>query len=378
MRVVRFSNLDELNPWADDWDRLASGVPFRSWTWLSHWWRHYGRRHRLAVLGVFDDADALQGLAPWYLDRSTLSGRVLRQLGSGEVCSDYLGLLAQPASEEAVIEAIAEYLAGDDGGRFRWDLLDLDGIDADDRVTGALVQALAIAGCTVHRRSELNCWRLELPVDWDSYVASLGKNLRRDLHRLERDLVHTNRVKLHPVDCIDDLPKAMAILVTLHQRRREMLGERGCFASPEFLGFHRDVAPELLRHGQAQFFWMELDGRPVAAEYLLAGNGILYAYQSGVDPTVLQHQPGKLNNLAIVRAAIEQGYRALDFLRGDEPYKARFGARPRPSLQWRIVPSHPVAKARHNLWLAGRELKHLGKRGLETWTKPSQAPVPNP
>ena len=37
-----FNSLSELAPYADDWERLAVSVPFQSWTWLSHWWRHYG------------------------------------------------------------------------------------------------------------------------------------------------------------------------------------------------------------------------------------------------------------------------------------------------------------------------------------------------
>ena len=120
-----------------------------------------------------------------------------------------------------------------------------------------------------------------------------------------------------------------------------MLGEQGCFASARFLGFYRDVVPALLRRGQVQFHWLELDGKPVAAEYQLVGNGVLYAYQAGVDPEAMAHQPGKLINLAILRQAIERGYRAFDFLRGDEPYKARFGAQPRPTVGVpRRAPAH--------------------------------------
>ena len=249
----------------------------------------------------------------------------------------------------------------DDPDAFRWDLLDLDGVDAEDRTVADLTNSLAVSGCTVDRRPGLNCWRLELPTDWDTYVASLGRNLRRELRRLERELLSTDRVVLHSVTRLDELPQAMEILVDLHQRRRAMLGEEGCFASPRFLAFYRDVVPELLRRGQVQFYWLELDGRPVAAEYQLVGDGTLYAYQAGVDPESMEHQPGKLINLAILRQAIERGYRAFDFLRGDEPYKARFGAQPRPSVEFRVVPRRTVAQLRHNLWLAGTSVKEWVK-----------------
>ena len=99
----------------------------------------------------------------------------------------------------------------------------------------------------------------------------------------------------------------MDILVDLHQRRRQMLGEQGCFASARFLGFYRDVVPELFRRGQVQLYWLELDGQPVAAEYHLVGDGMLYVYQAGVDPESMEHQPGKLINLMILRQAIGRG-----------------------------------------------------------------------
>jgi CelD/BcsL family acetyltransferase involved in cellulose biosynthesis len=375
MRVYCLTALDELTPYADDWDRLAAGSPFRGWTWLSHWWRHYGPhndadalRSRLATLCVFDDDDTLVGAAPWHLDCSPIRGRVLRPLGSGEVCSDYLGILCHPGREEAVVESLADYLVQDgvqsDPDAMRWDLLDLDGIDAEDRVTSALVEQLAAAGCSVHRRAAANCWRMDLPTDWEAFVASLGKNLRRDVRRLERNLLDTDRVALHAVKRLDELQEAMNVLVELHQRRRRTLGDKGCFASARFLAFYRSVVPELLRQGQLQFYWLEIDGRPVAAEYQLVGNGVLYAYQAGVDPAALEFEPGKLINVAILRQAIAAGYRAFDFLRGNEPYKARFGARPRPSVEFRVAPHRPVAQFRHNLWIAGNNVKEWVKRGI--------------
>ena len=99
-------------------------------------------RTRLAVLGVFDDSKSLMGLAPWYLEQSAVHGRVLRPLGSGEVCSDYLGLLCHPGTQEAVVEALTDYLVENgrrnDPGAIRWDLLELGGVDAEDRTVAEL------------------------------------------------------------------------------------------------------------------------------------------------------------------------------------------------------------------------------------------------
>jgi Acetyltransferase (GNAT) domain len=393
MHIHLLNSFDELEPYADAWDRLAGEVPFRSWTWLSHWWQCYGptadcpdfreakmglsplrksiRRSnptsQLAVLAVFDEADALVGLAPWYLDSSVASGRVLRMLGTGKVCSDYLSLLCQPGMEESVIESVAEFLLDGpadyphDG--LDWDLILLDGVDCEDYAVNRLAEHLSGHGCTVHRRRGLSCWRLALPAAWEEYLQSLSRSYRRQIRRLEDDYFKTGRAVLHGIERVDDLPWAIDLLIDMHQRRRQSLGDSGSFASPRFTAFIRGVLPDLMRQGRLQFHWLQLDGRTVALEYHLTGAGVLYAYQAGVEPGAMEFQPGKLLNLATIRRAIEQGYRAFDFLRGDEPYKAHFRAAPRPSLELRIVPKKASARLRHNLWLAGSRVKKWVKMG---------------
>jgi CelD/BcsL family acetyltransferase involved in cellulose biosynthesis len=120
-----------------------------------------------------------------------------------------------------------------------------------------------------------------------------------------------------------------------------------------------------MRNGQLLLYWLELHGKAVAAEYALNGDGVVYVYQTGVDPDLLDREPGRLINLAIIKRCIEQGYRGLDYLRGDEPYKAHCRAEPRPSLEVRVVPRRVAAQLRHNLWLAGSRVKRLMKDGLK-------------
>ena len=142
-------------------------APLRSWTWLSSWWRHYrSPRTRLLVLGVFNHADFLVGAAPWFLDDAGPGRRVIRPLGSGEVCSDYVGILSRPDVEASVVEALADFLSPtqtNDPSLPAWDMLQLDGVDAEDRLVCGLVGRLAERGCATHRRPMPSCWRIELP-----------------------------------------------------------------------------------------------------------------------------------------------------------------------------------------------------------------------
>ena len=361
-RVMRFTTLDGLRPYTQDWDRLSEDIPFRSWSWLSGWWRHYGpgpgRRDRarsLFVLGVFDQEAHLIGLAPWYLDHSTWQGRVLRFLGTGEVCSEYLGVLAAPGLEDTVVLSLVHWLSS--ARRDVWDLLELTGIGAEDGVVVRLAEGLAAHGNLIHRRAGVNCWRIALPDTWDEYLAMLSKQHRHQLRMAERRLLTSGRAVIEWVRRPEDLRQAQQILIELHQARRKSLGEPGAFSSDRFTAFQCEAMHELLRRGQLGLFRIELDGRPFAVEYMLCARKTVYHYQCGIDTSRLDDSPGRLGNLACLRFAIEHGYRVFDFLRGDEPYKAHFRAKPHRCLEIRVIHARRTAQVRHGIWRAGASAK---------------------
>jgi CelD/BcsL family acetyltransferase involved in cellulose biosynthesis len=244
--------------------------------------------------------------------------------------------------------------------------LELTGVDAQDPVVRRLAESLEARGNTVHRRDGPRFWRIELPTEWEDYLARLSKDHRKQVRRSVRGILATGRVEVRHVERPEDLAHAQDVLIDLHQRRRRSLGEPGSFASTRFTAFHREVMADLLLTRQLYLQWLELDGRPIAAEYGLAGDGVIYAYQSGVEPDALEHSPGRLSHVVMLQRAIEQGYRALDFLRGDEPYKPHWRARPRPSVEIRVVPGRASAQLRHGLWLAGTGMKEWIKSGLRT------------
>ncbi|MFI4875738.1 MAG: GNAT family N-acetyltransferase [Blastopirellula sp. JB062] len=366
MRVERHTAFSEL---ADsiDWSPLVRGVPFRRPQWLSPWSESYAPGE-LYLLAAYD-GDRLAGMLPLYRTRSAAKGTTLRLLGDGEVCTDYASVLATPDDLPAVCGAIASWLteaavSPSDG----WDLLELENIAADDEGFAQLGRCLQAEDNLIHQRDAIQCWRLELPESQEAYEATQSKSHRKQIRRFIKRTLDTDRAQLHVCRKFDDMPKAMEVLVDLHMRRRRSLGEPGCFASPQFDRFLRQATAEMLSIGKCEILWLDLDDAPIAAEIHFLGETTAFAYQAGLDPDRLTDDPGSLMQTAIIRRAIEQKYAAIDFLRGDEPYKAHWRAAPRACLHLRATPNRTSAKMRHGLWLAGQEVKNWVKSGLNIST----------
>lgn len=363
MRVTCLNQPADLAAIAADWHRLAAGNPFRTPAWQSAWWQHYGAGRELCVLTVHDENGALRGLAPWFVETNAAAGRTLAFLGSGEVCSDYQGILAEADHRDAVVDAIADWLASEQDAA--WDLLHLTGVANDEPTIIRLAAQLAERGLTVHERAGLNTWRIDFDSDWETYVESLSKSHRKQVRRVDRRLVESGEAVLRVAQTPAELEQGLAILIDLHQRRRLSLGEPGCFADARFTGFITSCTKELLAHDMLRLCWVELRGQPVSVELQLAGDGITYAYQAGLDPEALDEEPGRIANIATLKHALTSGQRAFDFLRGDEPYKAHWRAQPHASTELRVVPRKTTAQLRHGLWLAGDTMKQWIKAGLD-------------
>jgi CelD/BcsL family acetyltransferase involved in cellulose biosynthesis len=329
------------------WNALSGENPFRSWQWLDCWSRHYAVAGvEPMVLVVRDAQDRLIGVAPCCATRSRIWGRTIRFLGSGEVCSDYLGLLSRPEDAPSVAEAIGTWLTSNGD---TWDRIELDGVAADDAAIARLVAGFQMRRHHVAMRSMPSAWAVELPERWDDYLPRLSQVRRDRVRQLTRRWLDSGRCVPRLAQSWSDVERAWPMLCELHQRRRKSLGEAGCFASPQFTAFHYEVVDRMYQAGRLRLHWVEFEGQAIAGEYALTGGDTIYVYQCGFDPDHSKMKPGWLNTIASMRLAIEQGYRRYDLLRGDEPYKQSWRAETRALLEVRVMGKSVAARLRHRL-----------------------------
>jgi CelD/BcsL family acetyltransferase involved in cellulose biosynthesis len=113
-----------------------------------------------------------------------------------------------------------------------------------------------------------------------------------------------------------------------------------------------------------RLWWTNLDGTPAAIEYTLQSSDTVYFYQSGIEPELSNEHPGWLSTICSFRSAIEQGVRYFDFMRGDEAYKASWGATVRPSTELRIVAPRIAPRLRYSAFHIKKQLGRF-KRAIK-------------
>lgn len=361
------------------WTSQGSSHPMRSTAWLGSWWQQFGRESELYSLHVYNDSDQLIAALPLYRSEGIFGG-TLESVGNGRVCTDHVSLLTEsgilpPPQLERVTAALADWLidaAGD--AHDRWQLLEIDGVATGDAMVLSLAEQLSARGAIFRAVSPMNLWRLDLPPSLDAYLQGLTKNQRKNLRRDLKALETTDNFQTCRASATGDIQAALDTLIDLHRRRWT---DGGSLSAAGFEPFLRTAVESLYRQRQAEIITLRYGDRSVAADLYLLGDGGAYCYMTGMDPDAAEHAPGRLINANSILEAFERGWQFLDFLRGDEPYKARLGCRPTPMLSCRITPPALLPRLRETMWNTQRRAKDLLRVMLNRATG-AEAHIPRP
>jgi CelD/BcsL family acetyltransferase involved in cellulose biosynthesis len=355
----------------ESWNAVAGDNVFCRHEWMHNWWRSFRveGRDQLVIVVLTDSDGRWVGFAPWYLTRSMRRGYRIRQLASGSACSDYASLAAVAGREEEVGRCLANTIDRADllPSFPAFDLLEIEAFTRDDAIVGAFLDRLAATDILVNTQEFAGTWRSELGTSWREYENRLHKSFRRKTRKAASRLLepaYSAQVCTTP----SGIEQHWQTFVQLHQRRRESLGEPGCFADPRFEQFLRRATTELAATGRSQINLFHLDGKPLAANLEFAAGDAVFMYQTGFDPDLIRLEPGHITFTWALGRAIERGFRWFDFLRGDEPYKSRWKSSRVPLYRSHIVPDRRAARLRYGVWSAGRHM-----RG---WMQSLSAPAP--
>jgi CelD/BcsL family acetyltransferase involved in cellulose biosynthesis len=299
MAPLSLLDVPHLDGWASQWDRLVDSSPLPS-PFLRSWWLAGTVRSGPHFLLIVDDATLLGGLA---LEEPHPTATI-RMMGYGSA-SDHLDLLAAPGHEAEVIRLLGAWL-GRPGAR----LLDLRGIRAGSQLIEALPgrvrrEPMAVAPFT------------PLPVSAEAYRLTLPsqfrRNLRRSADRLGAEGVIHRTIRGHAV---------LSSLDTLRELHYAQWGDDSKFL-PNFDRFVTACAggsavDEVVVHELVR-------GDLVVATVMafeVAGRVSLYQSARLTDPRWRDATTALL--AAIIGDACDRGFKEVDFLRGEEPYKGRF------------------------------------------------------
>jgi CelD/BcsL family acetyltransferase involved in cellulose biosynthesis len=325
---LRLEDTDSVAALAPEWTALAAptGDVFATPEWAEAWLEVLGRGAQLRLVTGRDGSGRLRVLVPLVLTRRG-PVRIARLVGHG--VADIQGPISAPTDadlqQETLDRALHEVVRD-------WDVF------LGERMLAGRGWGTMPGVRVMHREANpilhLSGWP-----DWDSFLASRSRKLRREIVHDERILTERHGLVVRRTTDPSALAADLDVMFALHRSR---FGDESSFAPRE--AFHRRFAAVALTAGWLRLWILEIDGRPAAARYDFSYGNVYHAYNGGRDPRWSNLSVGLVLRKHTLEAAFAEGATAYRFLRGDESYKGRFGT----------VDDPLVTVARSGSWLGRR------------------------
>jgi len=324
MKFTRYHQFpDDL---AAEWDALlpasVSNVPFLFYGYLQNWWKTLGGgewKQVELVLVTAHRAGRLVGAAPLFLTPDYQGRPALMLVGSIEV-SDFLDFLVQPADLTEFIDELLPFLASEVPG---WKCMDLYNILDTSPTLPALETTASRLGWAYHQETYLPCPYVTLPGDWEAYLGSIDKKQRHEIRRKMRRLEETDASsRWYMVEDRASLDvETENFLELMHQDE-----EKSQFLTPVMMEHMRLTIRWAFEAGILKLAFLDVYGQKAATKLSFDYNGRLWGYNSGVDRRFMEYSPGWVLLGYVLKWANDNKRSVLDFMRGGENYKYRFGA----------------------------------------------------
>jgi len=322
--------------WNDLLARSVTNVPFLRHEYLVNWW---------SALGVADDWPSAElhivtarregelfGIAPLFLSCDH-DGRPLLAFIGSDVLSDYLDLIVPSEALREFTCLLFDYLGGPDVPKCG--VLDLYNVrDASPSMT-VLADVASSKGWSIEQEEIISYSSVDLPGDWDAFLARLEKKQRHEIRRKMRNAEESGRLRCLIADDparIDADAESLFELMAHREDKAQLL-------TPAVRQYFRRLITCAASAGWLQLAFVEVDGRKAAAFLNFDYANRIWVYNTGMHPEFREISPGTVLLGWLIRRGIEQGRTAVDFLRGEEPYKRHFGATGGPL--WRVTIERP-------------------------------------
>lgn len=329
LTVEHLTSLDSLLQIEAEWARLhlASDIatPFQHPDWMIPWAKQFAP-NAIWAFALRSKDGRLVGLLPLF--RYERDGtRIISMLGGG--LSDHHELLSEPCLTEIVTRSLFATLASCSS---EWEICEFEQLAATSPLFLSKLPP-ELVDCA--REEGAPSPLLQLPTREDPLAMSIpGHQLarfRKYRRRAER-LDSLRLVRAHGGNCQEMFESFLG----LHAACWKARNQTGMLAEEAIRAFHREVVCKMAASGSLRLYSLRLGTRDIASLYGFFDKGRLYCYWQGYDPELSPLSPGMLLLGAVLEDAAKEGARAVDFLRGEEDYKFRWGAKSIPAFKRRI------------------------------------------
>ncbi|HEX7077786.1 MAG TPA: GNAT family N-acetyltransferase [Candidatus Eisenbacteria bacterium] len=308
----------------DDWDALSAGTPDRSPFLTYDWFRCCLEDSEGAELFVLAarEGDRLVGIAPLCRERLRIRWRRARAIGFLR-CREtpQADLVVEPARRAAVLDAILRHLH--EAERASWDLLLLTPWLETSANLSLVREWIDASGARRLERQASLAPVVPISGTWDEFWKGRSYLFRKSRRGILKRMQRVGEVE---IEChrADPRGEALQALFDVSDRSWKRAEGKAVTSREESKRFFRALTETAGRHDWLRLWILRVNGTPIATEYDLAQDGVVYALRADFDQSHASFSPGAYLEYHLLERLFEEGNRAYHAGPGSDTYKLRW------------------------------------------------------
>ncbi len=295
-----FLNLE--TEWKKIFDTSSQAIIFNSFEWIDCCIKSYQSGKQLLILEIRKSSEIV-GFIPLWRYRARMRGIPVNMISFVTSPDNaYNDSLIVDDHYEQALDFALSYLVESDSAL--WDVLSLNEIE----FTSDMYRKIAKI-CTEKNLKHFQFRSAVTPVintegDWEEFYASKSRKFRKTrrnlLNRLEKyDDVSFDYVK------INDSTQMMEAIQEVSAKGWKHEAGYAISSRSDFTRFFNEFTPIALKNDWLRLWFLKIKGEPVAMEYDLVFNNVIYALRADFKPEFKELSPGSILEYHVIKSMFE-------------------------------------------------------------------------
>lgn len=308
MKIRIITKEDELRGLRAEWNSLlkasCNDKIQLTHEWVAAWWRNFGKDAALSVVVACDDDGAVAGIAPLMLSECKYRNVNLKKLSlmanGHSPSSDFI---VENKDPEAVIRSMINHIMA----LSSWDILELYKVDAGGLTYSVVRDFLESNRHPFGVKANIESPYISIDTDWETFFSSRSKKfkkaIRNKLNRAERSAdLSIERIKI-----TKGTDKAIQTMFSISGKSWKKEDGTDLASNPRARGFYHDLCELLGPHGAVDLWLLSKGGQPIAFEFHLTHNKVVYPIRADYDESFKECSPGSVLEYNIIKTLFEEG-----------------------------------------------------------------------
>lgn len=308
MKTKIIKTTEELVSIKNEWNALLKNsykdVVQLTHEWIITWWNSFGNGNQLNVIAVYGENGQLVGIAPMMRANSRYRGVNITKtclMANGQSPSSNFIVSKENSGE--IIKAILDYLKGHSDT----DIIEFTKLDTNSQTYSIALDYLNMNSNRFGIKDNIEAPFISINSDWEAFLSNKSQRFRKSLRNKINRANKSGGISIEKIQINDSNNPAIQEMFAVSGKSWKRQEGTDITSNPHSKNFYIEICDRLGPQGIISLWLLRKEGIPIAIEFHLTYNNVVYPIRADYDESFSDLSPGSVLEYNIIKTLFDEG-----------------------------------------------------------------------